>query len=103
TETTGLGELDEPISIGIVLAEVVLPKGHLVRQVEALYNVREPGVPINPQAQAVHGLSTDFLSGKSFDLSRIRDLIEQADVLIAHNANFDRRMLAKIIPEVLEW
>jgi len=103
TETTGLGESDEMVSLGLLLTEVVLPKGHFVRAIEEFYAVREPGVPINPRAQAVHGLSAEALYGKSFDLSQIRSLIEQADVLIAHNASFDRRMLAKLIPDVMKW
>lgn len=103
TETTGLGERDEVVSLGIVLAEVVLPKGHLLREMEAFYSVREPSVPINPGAQAVHGLSAEALKGKAFDLPYIRSLIDQADVLVAHNASFDRRMLERLIPDVAKW
>lgn len=103
TETTGLGDLDEPITLGIVLATVALPKGHLQGDFEQLYEMRKPHVPIHPRARAVHGLSMDDLEGKSFDMPKIRGMIERAHVLVAHNANFDRKMLTKLLPEVTNW
>lgn len=105
TETTGLSHMDEPITLAAVLLEVDMPKGHLVREVERIYEMRQPSVPIHPRAAAVHGLTLEDLRGKRFDEQRILSIIRQADVLIAHNAHFDRRMLSRIIPEVegMSW
>lgn len=100
TETTGLHKSDELITLGIVLAEVQLPKGRLLRQIDTFYGMREPSVPIHRAAAAVHGLSKDDLRDKQLDLARAQSLIGAADVLIAHNARFDRRMLAGVIPDV---
>lgn len=105
TETTGLSHQDEPITLAALLLEVDMPKGHLVREVERIYEMREPSVPIHPRAAAVHGLTLEDLRGKRFDEQRILSIIRQADLLIAHNAHFDRRMLSRIIPEVdgMSW
>ncbi|QBR00484.1 exonuclease domain-containing protein [Paraburkholderia pallida] len=100
TETTGLGPNDEPISLGIALFEVDLPKGGLVRELDTYYGLREPSVQIGAGALAVHGITAEQVAGKQFDGSRVTALLERADILIAHNAEFDFRMLAHIIPQV---
>jgi len=103
TETTGLSAIDEPITVGVVLAKIAMPKGQIIGDFEHLYETRQPGVPIHPRAQAVHGLSMRDLEGKAFNMTKIRAMVERADVLIAHNASFDRRMLARVMPDVAEW
>jgi len=96
TETTGLGPSDQPISIGLLLLEVIPPKGDLVREVTRYYGLREPTVPINPGAARVHGLTMDQLRGKQFETGIIREILGAADVLVAHYAEFDARMLRAV-------
>ncbi|WP_234775044.1 exonuclease domain-containing protein [Paraburkholderia tropica] len=100
TETTGLDAHDEPISLGIVLYEVDLPKGGLVREIDAYYGTRQPAAPISPGAFAVHGISAAELSGKQIDTSHVLALLRQADYVIAHHAEFDGRMLGQLFPEI---
>lgn len=95
-ETTGLNEDDEPISIGIVVAEVDDQKGLLVGNVLEWEGEQEPSVPISEGAYKVHGKTVESLKGKKFDLDAINNLLSSVDFLIAHNANFDARMLKKI-------
>lgn len=102
TETTGLESHDEPLSIGIILARIG-EKGELIQEVAHYEGLREPSVPINPKAQSVHGLSAEMLQGRAFDLEAVRSLLSQADVLIAHNAAFDARMLAKVLTIQAKW
>lgn len=105
TETTGLEEHDQPISVGAVLLEVTSDKGDLIREVDSYYGLREPTVPINPQAQAVHGLGIECLRGTEFDMKRLYKIIDSAELLVAHNAKFDRRMLSHVMPRIVdaEW
>lgn len=42
---------------------------------------------IDPKAQRVRGMSRGALEGKAFDEDTVSSMIEQADVLIAHNAH----------------
>lgn len=100
TETTGLSDRDEPISIGVVLAEVDLPKGGVIREVDAYYGTRQPRVEIDPRAAAVHGLTLESIRGTDFDLPRLRALIAKADYVVAHHCAFDARMLRKVLPEL---
>jgi len=96
TETTGVAAHDEPISVGILLVEIEPGSGALIREIGRYHGFREPCVPIHPKAQAVHGMTAADLSGKVLDLVWITSLINEADVLIAHNAQFDARMLAVV-------
>lgn len=99
-ETTGLSSKDEPIEVALLL--VSQREGSTEYVVEDSYTGRqEPAVPIHPRAQAVHGLSIADLRGTSFDRARIGELLNRSDVLVAHNASFDARMLAKVDPQFL--
>lgn len=96
TESTGLAAIDEPISIGIILLEITVAKGELIKEIGRYYGEQEPTVEINPEASAVNGFTIDKLRNKKFDISEIKNLIDKADILIAHNAKFDYRMVWKI-------
>ena len=102
TETTGVEDYDEPISVGALLVEVVHPKGEFLRIVESYHGKREPAVEISASAYAVHGIIATDLKGAQFDLAALRRITDSASLLIAHNAKFDRRMLAKVMPEILD-
>ena len=96
TETTGVAAHDEPISVGILLVEIETASGKLIWEIARYHGWREPRVAIHPKAYAVHGKSADDLAGKVLDLASITSLIDEAEVLVAHNAQFDARMLSVV-------
>ena len=96
TETTGLDFTDEPISVGAIKYEVDPQAGTLLRVIDTYYELREPSVPVGESAYRVHGLGLDQLRGKRWDMQRVQGLL-QADLVIAHNADFDMGMLAKLM------
>lgn len=102
TESTGLGPLDEPVSVGVIVIRVDERGGHM-ETLGRYEGLREPAVPIHPRAQQVHGLALDDLRGHSFDLAVLSDLLTKADVLIAHNAAFDARMLGVVLGVRAPW
>jgi DNA polymerase-3 subunit epsilon len=56
----------------------------------------KPGVPINPAAQAVHGIAmADLEDCASFDAyaDEIREVFATADVIVGYNLSFDVEML----------
>lgn len=101
TEMTGLEYDDQAVSVGIVLVEIAMPKGTLVREIDSYYGLREPTVTISDGARAVHGLSDDDLAGKALDMAKLRALVKSADVLVAHNAQFDSRILGQLVRDGL--
>lgn len=87
TETTGLSAAngDRLVEIGCV---------ELVNRVETgrVFHVYiNPERPMNPEAQAIHGLSDAFLADKQLFSDIVEDLLDFFDdsPLVAHNANFD--------------
>ncbi|AMR79038.1 exonuclease domain-containing protein [Cupriavidus nantongensis] len=100
TETTGLTPADEPVSIGLLLVEVSPRAGGLLREVAEYYGSQEPTVPISAAATDIHGLTADMLRGRRFDLGAIRAIVDEAEVLVAHGAAFNARMLEKVLPGI---
>ncbi|MCO4889057.1 DNA polymerase III subunit epsilon [Cupriavidus sp. WGtm5] len=100
TETTGFTPADEPVSIGLLLVEVSPRAGGLVREVAEYYGSQEPTVPISAAATDTHGLTVDMLRGRCFDLGAIRAIVDDAEVLVAHGAAFNARMLEKVLPGI---
>lgn len=85
TETTGLDAADQVIEIAVI------DKNGLV-----LLDTRlRPSVPINPEAQGIHGISAERLvdAPNWLDIApRLRQVLEGRQV-IAFNADFDSRLL----------
>jgi DNA polymerase-3 subunit epsilon len=52
--------------------------------------LREPGVPITPESMKVHKITPEMVAGQVMDLDAVERFIAQADLVIAHNASFDR-------------
>ncbi len=91
TETTGLDPRDGHRLVefaGIELVERV-PTGRY------LHFYVNPARTMPPEAQAVHGLTDEFLADKPAFALKARDLLEflHDAVLVAHNAQFDMRFL----------
>lgn len=87
TETTGLdAREDRVIEIGAVELVNRFPTGRTFHQY-----IHPDGRQIHPDAQAVHGISLDDLSGKPVFATVAADFIAfiEGAKLIAHNANFD--------------
>lgn len=103
TETTGVGASDEPITVAAVLASVDCRTGLIRREFHSYYGEREPACVISPNAARVHGISVADLLGKKFDLRLLVSLFIAADYVVAHNAEFDKRMLKSICAEDHDW
>ncbi len=87
TETTGLSPAngDRLVEIGCV---------EMINRVETgrtFHSYFNPERVMNPDAQAVHGLSDHFLADKPLFVERIEDMLDfiEDSPLIAHNASFD--------------
>lgn len=102
TETTGLGERDEP-TIAAVLASVQCGTGVIPREFHSYYGKREPSWPISDGAYRIHGLADKDLAGSRFDLKELVTLFGVSDLVVAHNASFDERMLRVAGLESNNW
>lgn len=52
--------------------------------------LQDPGIPLPPEIVKLTGIVDADLAGRAIDWWRVMDLIGDADLLVAHNAAFDR-------------
>jgi DNA polymerase-3 subunit epsilon len=99
-ETTGMSRsVDEVIELAALLVDYDCNLQDVFHIHDRYCGFREPTVPIDPRAGAVHGITAAMLQGKSLDERRIRTLIESADFIVAHNASFDRAFFERLFSE----
>lgn len=108
TETTGLDlDIDEVIELAMVAFEYEHGTGRIVSVDEAgaFSGLRQPSFSIPEETSRIHGITDKDVAGCAIDESRVRDIIEPAHLIIAHNAAFDRPMVEKHWPlfETKHW
>jgi DNA polymerase III subunit epsilon len=90
TETTGLDHTrDEVIELGMV-AFTYDEEGRIGDVIGTFNALREPSVPISPEITRLTGITPDIVAGQVLDLEAVERFITPAELVIAHNARFDR-------------
>lgn len=98
TETTGLNiSDDEVIEIGFVLVEY--NEKRIVSIQDYGNEMREPNKPISETVQRITGITPSMVRGKEIDEGRVLSALARANIVVAHNAEFDRPMCERLIPE----
>lgn len=91
TETTGLDRgADTIIEVGIRPFEFDADTGEILAIRPALVALQDPGKPLSVEIARLTGLTDADLSGKAIDWRAVRALLDAADIVVAHNAAFDR-------------
>jgi len=94
-ETTGLNPSeDEIIEVGIC-PFTYSPDGRIFEILPSFHRLREPSVSIPPEITRLTGLDDAAVSGRRLDPSEVAEFIEPADLIVAHNASFDRVFLER--------
>ena len=91
TETTGLdASKDKIIEMALLRVDVDRATGVPVGPVQVIDELEDPGMPIPKEAREITGITDADVAGKRLDVARIAALMDGVDVVIAHNAGFDR-------------
>ncbi|CDM60826.1 3'-5' exonuclease (plasmid) [Rhizobium sp. T136] len=90
TETTGLNHSkDEIIEIGAI-AFTFSDQG-TIGDVTGVYGgLQQPTASIPSEITRLTGITDEMVAGQVIDTSQLRALVDPADLVIAHNAGFDR-------------
>jgi DNA polymerase-3 subunit epsilon len=91
TETTGLDQGKERIiELAMLGVDIDNDTGLPVGAVQVYDGLEDPGKPIPPEVVALTGIQDTDVQGQHLDEARVAELLEGVDLIIAHNAGFDR-------------
>lgn len=98
TETTGLDhKSDQVIEVGVV-AFTYNDDGAVGDVVGVFNGLQQPTIPIPAEITRITGITNEMVHGLVLDLKTLENMIEPADLVIAHNARFDRPFCEKLSP-----
>lgn len=100
-ETTGLdSEQNEIIEIGTLIADFHSEQGFVsIRFTDN--QLQQPNEPIPTEITAITGITNEDVEGQSIDWQRLIEALEPVDLIICHNARFDRGFLERQTPEAV--
>lgn len=89
-ETTGM-DAEEDTIIEIALVPFEFNKAGQIFRILPSYNAfQDPGVAIPELITRITGITDEMVKGQSLDIAKIREMLSDAAIVIAHNARFDR-------------
>ena len=106
TETTGLDQSKEKIiELAMLRLDVDSATGMPLGPLQVFDQLEDPGRAIPKEVVALTGITDADVQGKRLDEARIAAMLEGVDVVIAHNAAFDRPFCEARVPQFrdLAW
>ncbi len=99
-ETTGLNsDTDKIVEIAIKQVLIDTDSGRLLKIVDSYESFNDPGIKMTEKNISIHGIANEMVSGKSIDWIRVEEIFESSDIIVAHNARFDRSFMDKYFPQ----
>ena len=97
-ETTGLDQQkDEVIELGMVKFDY-LPDGRIAGLRDVFSSFNEPSEPIPLEVTALTGITNEMVAGQRIDEASVSSFADDAVIVIAHNASFDRKFAERYWP-----
>lgn len=90
-ETTGLNYKDDEI-IELALKVILFEKntGSIVKIINTYEAFNEPSKPIDNNITKLTGITKNMVNGKKINWNNVEKILEGVDLIISHNALFDR-------------
>ena len=99
TETTGLNHAeDKIIELGIVAFEFDPITAAIIRITDRYNGFEDPGRPLPKEIIEITGITDEMVRGQNLDDDQVNGLANQATMVIAHNAGFDRKFVEARFP-----
>jgi len=96
-ETTGLDYTqDKIIELGMVRFEYS-EDGRIFRIIDEFSQYQDPGISISPMITELTGISDDMVRGCNINLEEVERYVQSANLIIAHNAKFDRAFVETML------
>nr|BFD67034.1 3'-5' exonuclease [Bdellovibrio sp. HAGR004] len=90
-ETTGLNQTEDQI-IEIGIRQFIFNKnsGEVLAVTKSYSSFQDPGRPISAEIQDLTGITDEMVAGKQIDWAEVDKILGECQLIIAHNAKFDR-------------
>jgi len=93
-ETTGLDKKeDKIIEIAIKCIEITKENGADIAVIDSYESLQDPGCPIPESSTQINGITDEMVQGKSIDWDYVENILNKSQLIIAHNAQFDRSFM----------
>jgi DNA polymerase III subunit epsilon len=100
-ETTGLDPAgDAVIELGLV--RFAYRDDEVLGMLDEIAAFEDPGRPIPPEITRLTGIDDAMVAGRRLDEARVREACDQAALVVAHNAGFDRPFAERRFPWLAE-
>ena len=98
-ETTGLDKKeDKIIEIAIKCIEITKESGEDVAVIDSYESLQDPGSPIPESSTQINGITDEMVQGESIDWEDVENILNKSQLIIAHNAQFDRSFMDLTLP-----
>jgi DNA polymerase-3 subunit epsilon len=99
TETTGMDHAaDKIIELAMVPFEFD-SDGNIYRVLPEYNALQDPGMPIPEIASKITGITDEMVKGQAIDLASVSNMLNEAVIVIAHNARFDRPFCESLLDD----
>ena len=97
-ETTGLNTAQDEIIELAMLKFEYLPDDRIARVAGVFSSFNEPSNPIPSEITELTGITDEMVSGHQIDPDAVSAFVSDAVIVVAHNANFDRKFVERYWP-----
>ena len=98
-ETTGTNkESSKIIEFAGKLAAINKENGDLIGIIDSYQSFNDPEELISPVITRITGITNKDVEGHSLDWEIISSMLNKADIVVAHNATFDRSFMDRYLP-----
>lgn len=101
-ETTCLDSTkDEIIELGMVKF-AYSDADEIIHILEVFQSLHQPAVPIPPEVTTITGITEAMVAGHRIDHEAVAAFVADANIVIAHNAGFDRKFAERLWPTFVD-
>ncbi len=97
-ETTGLDSFKDEIIELAMVPFTYADDGRIFEIKGAFQQLQQPRNPIPKEITTLTGITDEMVRGQSINRAEVEEMVGRADIILAHNANFDRRFLERFSP-----